>query len=204
MRRSGLAAAAGALSLSAGAAMAADYDARPYTVASPVAPFSWSGMYLGGNAGYQWSSVSNNPTQPSGLIGGVQVGYNWQVSQFVLGVETDLQLSGANDTFAPWKFSNPWFGTLRGRLGYSLNNILFYGTGGLAYGDLRADLGGFSETQTLAGWTVGAGMEVGFTPNWSAKIEYLHVNLDNSNFTLTGTSNGLSSNMLRFGVNYRF
>jgi len=204
MRRSVLAAAAGALLLPASAATAADYDARPYTVASPVAPFSWAGMYLGGNAGYQWASVSNNPTHPSGPIGGVEVGYNWQIGQFVLGAETDLQLSGANDTFAPWKFSNPWFGTLRGRVGYALNNVLFYGTGGFAYGDLRAERGGFAETQTLGGWTAGAGMEVGFTPNWSAKIEYLYINLGNGNFTLTGTSNGLSSNMLRFGVNYRF
>jgi outer membrane immunogenic protein len=204
MRRSVFGAAAGALLVPASAATAADYDPRPYTVASPVAPFSWAGMYLGGNAGYQWASVSNNPAQPSGLAGGVQVGYNWQVSQFVLGVETDLQLSGANDTFAAWKFSNPWYGTLRGRVGYSLNNILFYGTGGLAYGDLRAELGGFTETQTLGGWTAGAGMEVGFTPNWSAKIEYLYINLGNTNFTLTGTSNGLQSNVLRFGINYRF
>ena len=120
------------------------------------------------------------------------------------GAETDLQLSGANDTFAPWKFSNPWFGTLRGRVGYALNNVLFYGTGGVAYGDLRAERGGFAETQTLGGWTAGAGMEVGFTPNWSAKIEYLYINLGNGNFTLTGTSNGLQSNVLSFGVNYRF
>jgi outer membrane immunogenic protein len=204
MRRSVLAAVGGAVLLWAGPAVAADYDPRPYTVASPVSPFSWAGMYLGGNVGYQWGSVSNSVAQPSGFAGGVQVGYNWQVSQFVLGLETDLQLSGANDTFAAWKFSNPWFGTLRGRLGYSLNNILFYGTGGFAYGDLRAELGGFAQTQTLAGWTLGAGMEIGFTPNWSAKVEYLYTNLGSSNFTLTGTSNGLQSNMLRFGVNYRF
>jgi outer membrane immunogenic protein len=204
MRRSVLAAVGGAVLLWAGQAVAADYDPRPYTVASPVSPFSWAGMYLGGNVGYQWGSVSNSVAQPSGFAGGVQVGYNWQVSQFVLGLETDLQLSGANDTFAAWKFSNPWFGTLRGRLGYSLNNILFYGTGGFAYGDLRAELGGFAQTQTLAGWTLGAGMEIGFTPNWSAKVEYLYTNLGSSNFTLTGTSNGLQSNMLRFGVNYRF
>jgi len=202
MRRS-MAAAAGSVLLAAGPAIAADYDARPYTVASPVAPFSWAGIYLGGNVGYQWASVTNNPAHPSGGFFGAQVGYNWQVSPLVLGVETDLQLSGANDTFAAWKFSNPWFGTLRGRVGYALNNILFYGTGGFAYGDLRAELGGFAQTQTLGGWTAGAGMEIGFTQNWSAKIEYLYTNLGGSNFTLTN-ANGLQSNVLRFGVNYRF
>jgi outer membrane immunogenic protein len=188
----------------AGPAIAADYDQRPYTVASPVAPFSWAGIYLGGNVGYHWADVTGSAARPSGGLLGIQVGYNWQVSQLVLGLETDLQLSGANDTFAPWKFSNPWFGTLRGRVGYSLNNILFYGTGGLAYGDLRAEFGGFAQTQTLAGWTAGAGLEIGFTPNWSAKVEYLYVSLGGGTFALPGAGNGLQSNILRFGVNYRF
>ena len=62
--------------------------------------------------------VTNNPTRPSGVAGGVQGGYNWQSGQFVFGGEADLQISGADDTFAPWKFSNPWFGTVRGRAGY--------------------------------------------------------------------------------------
>ena len=56
----------------------------------------------------------------------------------MFGVETDVQFSGADDRFAPWKFTNPWFGTLRGRAGYAMNNILFYGTVGLAYGTLSA------------------------------------------------------------------
>ena len=59
----------------------------------------------------------NNPTEPSGIVGGVQAGYNLQSGQFVFGGEADINLSGADDTFAPWKFSNPWFGTVRGRAG---------------------------------------------------------------------------------------
>ena len=74
---------------------------------------------------------------PSGFAGGLQAGYNVQHGAFVFGAETDIQFSGADDRFAPWKFSNPWFGTLRGRGGYAFNNILFYGTVGLAYGTLR-------------------------------------------------------------------
>ena len=110
----------------------------------------------------------------------------------MFGLEGDIQATGADDTFAPWKFSNPWFGTVRGRGGYAFNNILFYGTGGLAFGELRAETFGLSETHTNAGWTVGVGAEVGFTQNWSAKVEYLYVDLASSNFAVTGASHGYS------------
>ena len=108
----------------------------------------------------------------------------------MFGVEGDIQATGADDTFAPWKFSNPWFGTVRGRAGYAFSNILFYGTGGLAFGELRGETFGLSETHTNAGWTAGVGAEFGFAQNWSAKVEYLYVDLANSNFTITGAPNG--------------
>jgi outer membrane immunogenic protein len=190
-----------ALTASTGATRAADFPAAPYSVA---ATYSWIGPYVGGNLGYEWSGVTNNPTNPSGLTGGIEGGYNWQSGQFVFGGETDLDLSAANDTFAPWKFSNPWFGTFRARAGWALNNILFYGTAGFAYGGVRVDAGGATETHIIGGWTAGAGMEVGFTPNWSAKVEYLYVNLGSTSYTLTGMNNGLQSGVLRLGVNYRF
>src|SRR4029077_6438695 len=113
----------GFLGLGAAAEAADLYAPRaPYTVNQPLNAYSWAGPYLGGNLGYQWGSVSNNPTKPSGFAGGVQAGYNWQNRPRVVGVEGDLQATGADDTFAPWKFSNPWFGTVRGRAGYALNN----------------------------------------------------------------------------------
>ena len=189
-------------------AQAADmnYGSRaPYTVNQPLNAYSWAGPYLGGNLGYAWGSVENNPTKPSGFAGGVQAGYNWQQGgPWVFGVEGDIQVSGAEQTFAPWKFSNPWFGTLRGRVGYALNNVMFYGTGGLAFGELKAESFGMTETHTNAGWTVGAGAEVGFAPNWSAKVEYLFVDLSRDNFVLTGASNSLNFSTIRVGVNYHF
>src|ERR1043166_4472046 len=118
----------------------------PYTVNQPLNAYSWAGPYLGGNIGYAWGSVDNNGAKPSGFDGGVQGGYNWQRGPVVFGLEADIQASGANDTFAAWKFSNPWFGTVRGRVGYALNNVLFYGTGGLAFGELRAEGFGLSES----------------------------------------------------------
>ena len=146
----------------------------------------------------------NNPTKPSGFSGGVQAGYNWQIGPWVFGVEGDIQATGADDTFAPWKFSNPWFGTVRGRVGYALNNILFYGTGGLAFGELRGETFGLSESHTTAGWTAGVGAEFGLAQNWSAKIEYLYVDLADSHFTITGVSNGYRFGLVRAGVNYHF
>ncbi|MCK1737368.1 porin family protein [Bradyrhizobium sp. 138] len=188
-------------------AQAADlnYGQRaPYTVNQPLNAYSWAGPYLGGNIGYEWGSVDNNPSKPSGFVGGVQAGYNFQNGPFVFGVEGDIQAAGADDTFAPWKFSNPWFGTLRGRAGYAFNNVLFYGTAGLAFGELRAQTFGWSESHTTAGWTIGAGAEVGLTPNWSAKLEYLYIDLSTSQFAITGVSNGYSASVVRAGVNYRF
>jgi outer membrane immunogenic protein len=188
-------------------AQAADlpYGSRaPYTVNQPLNIYSWAGPYLGANLGYAWGSVDKNQTKPSGFAGGVQGGYNWQTGPWVFGVEGDIEATAAEDTFAPWKFSNPWFGTLRGRAGYALNNILFYGTGGLAFGELRGETFGLAESHTTAGWTAGVGAEFGFAPNWSARIEYLYVDLNSSPFIITGMSNSYRFGTVRAGVNYRF
>jgi outer membrane immunogenic protein len=190
-------------------AQAADfsYNGRPpYTVYQPLNAYSWAGPYLGGNVGYAWGNVDNAWAKPSGFVGGVQGGYNWQQrgSPWVFGIEADIQGSSADDTFAAWKFSNPWFGTVRGRGGYAFNNILFYGTLGLSFGELRANTFGLTEAHTNIGWTAGVGAEFGLAQNWSAKIEYLYVDLANSNFVITGASHGLSFGTVRAGVNYRF
>ena len=137
-------------------------------------------------------------------MGGAQAGYNFQSGPWVFGIEGDLQATGASDTFAPWKFSNPWFGTVRGRGGYAFNNIFFYGTAGLAFGELIGQTFGVSENHTNVGWTVGLGAEFGLTPNWSAKAEFLFIDLNDSNFTITGLPNGYHFGLLRAGVNYRF
>jgi outer membrane immunogenic protein len=188
-----------------GAAMAADMGAAPYyTAPAPVSAYNWIGPYIGANIGYQWGEVSNNPTKPSGAAGGIEAGFNWQHGNFVYGVETDIQLSGAEDTFAPWQFSNPWFGTVRGRAGVAIGNVLVFGTAGLAYGDLRLDSMNLTENKPDLGWVAGGGLEVGFTPHWSAKAEWLYLDLAGRSFSVTGTTNGLASNLLRLGVNYRF
>jgi outer membrane immunogenic protein len=189
-----------------GSAWAADLPHPSYyTAPAPLSAYSWTGLYLGGNLGHEWGTTSNNPTRPSGFAGGAQGGYNWQTGQLVFGGEADIQLSGANDTFAPWKFSNPWFGTLRGRAGFAVNNFLIYGTAGVAFGELSAETIGLqSESHTNVGWTAGVGVEAGIAANWSAKVEYLFVDLASNTYGLTGTSNALSASLFRMGVNYHF
>jgi outer membrane immunogenic protein len=193
-----------ALALLSDAAVAADNF--PYGTPTRPGGYMWQGPYVGANLGYQWSGINNTPASPSGIAGGVQAGYNVQYGQFVFGGETDLQVTGADDTFAPWKFSNPWFGTLRARVGVAMSNVLFYGTLGLAYGTLnmKNTLTGVSESHTSPGWAGGAGVEVGLMANWTARAEYLYVDLSSSSFVLDGNSHGIQSNLLRLGVNYRF
>ena len=204
MPRTKFAVALAALALISSAAAAADN--LPYGPSMRPGTYIWQGPYVGANLGYQWSSINNNTASPDGIAGGVQAGYNVQYGQFVFGGETDLQVSDADDTFASWKFSNPWFGTLRARAGIAMNNIMVYGTVGLAYGTLKMQnaLTEVSETHTSAGWAGGLGMEVGLTEHWTARAEYLYVDLGGSSFVLDGNNHAIQSNILRFGVNYRF
>lgn len=207
MKRLLLAASIAIAGAASGVALAADLGPQPYySSPSPIGGriFNWAGPYAGLNLGYEWGSVSNATPAPSGIAGGFEGGYNWQDNQFVYGVEGGLNLSSANDTFAPYKFSNPWFGTMRGRVGYAFSNVLAYATGGLAFGDLTATTSGLDETKTEVGWTAGLGAEVGFSANWSAKLEYLYMDLASRAFSTTGVDNGFSTSLFRLGVNYHF
>jgi outer membrane immunogenic protein len=208
MRKTGVAAAVvGTIAaFAATGALAADMYRGPSSFQpAPYNPvYSWYGPYVGLNLGYQWGSVSNSGAKPGGIAGGIQGGYNWQNGMFVFGGEADFQLSSADDTFAPYKFANPWFGTLRGRAGVAVSNILFYGTAGLAYGRGRVETAALSETNLHFGWVAGAGLEVGLTPNWSARAEYLYVDLTDESYIVTGANNGFQSSVFRLGVNYRF
>ncbi len=195
-----------AAALIASPVFAADLPTKaPAFAAAPFNGYNWNGTYVGVNLGYQWGKVTNwGGGSPDGVAGGGQFGHNWQFGQFVVGGEADVQASAADDMFGAYKFSNPWFGTVRGRAGFAMNNILLYLTGGFAYGGGRVNFAGLTESQTHVGWTAGGGIEVGLTQNWSAKAEYLYVRLDDRSYVLTGVNNGFSSSVVRLGVNYRF
>jgi outer membrane immunogenic protein len=215
----------GLLALVAGAASAADLPpryAQPYRapVYSPV--YNWTGFYVGLNGGggwgrSQWDGV-NKFDVSGGLIGGT-IGYNWQFNQFVIGAEGDLDwtsIRGTTTTLCPPGCStrNHWLATVRGRAGYAFDRFLPYLTAGLAVGDIQAVVpavpfffpGG---STTNAGWTVGAGLEVGLISNVSVKAEYLYVDLGNFNCGLNCglAANGnvsFYSNIFRGGLNIHF
>lgn len=204
------------------AASASDMPVKAVYKADPVVAFSWTGFYVGGNAGYGYgqrtgdrAAVSTGfvPTlpfdippatvdlRPQGVVGGGQVGFNWQSGIVVWGVEADIQGSNILDSRSVSRagiggVANPsvtsaserldWFGTVRGRLGIAWNQLLLYGTGGFAYGGVRDNASVVftpssfftgSSSGTRGGWAAGAGVEWAFTPSISLKAEYLHVDL---------------------------
>jgi outer membrane immunogenic protein len=184
---------------SAGGLASTDYRAPVRYLA-----FSWTGPYVGATFGYEWGNVDGNPARPKGVAGGLEVGFNWQSGSFVYGGETDIGFSAAEDTFAPWQFSNPWFGTVRGRAGIAFNNVLLFGTAGLAYGEITATTSGNSERHSSLGWAAGLGAELSFAQHWSAKAEWVYFDLDDRRFSATAANNGLAANLVRLGLNYHF
>jgi outer membrane immunogenic protein len=234
------------LGLTAGA-FAADLPSRrvapaPY-VAVPV--FTWTGFYVGVNAGYGFTDNNNNnayygttaygnDSSRDGFVGGGQIGYNYQIGNFVVGIEADAQyadLGGRNNnsyygaTGVGYGSSNQgidWFGTVRGRLGYAFDRVLVYGTGGFAYGagdNNNSYYGagyayGNRNSDTRTGWVAGGGVEYAFTPNITGRIEGLYVSLDrNNNDGYNGVvapvyygnrHNEDSFAVVRAGLNYKF
>ncbi len=198
---------------------------------------TWTGFYFGANGGYGWSATGSKDldiifpgfpppnslavgqtADPAGGFGGAQIGYNWQVSRFVLGVETDIQISaiagtknsvtplGGGANFVSANSTNvDWFGTVRGRLGYSWDHFLVYATGGFAYGKVveqqtgsltgfgpgSFQLGQVSKSGIQTGYTLGGGVEFKpawaffSSPNWSVKVEYQYINLGSERATGT-------------------
>src|SRR5262245_17591711 len=178
-----------ATSPAVGPVVAADvWPNVPRPLAPAPAPmtigYNWAGAYGGVNLGYVWGTIGHLGTTPRGIAGGGQAGYNWQVGQVVFGGEADIQASGAEDTFAAFKFSNPWFGTVRGRVGYAFNNVLLYATTGLAIGGGKLEFAGLTESKGHTGWAGGGGIEVGLMPQWSAKAEYLFTSLGDRTYVL--------------------
>jgi outer membrane immunogenic protein len=180
---------------------------------------------------------------PKGFAGGVQVGYNWQGGRnWLVGFEADLQgtnqsgtgcapllciIRTAGGVSATSAFTATqqldWFGTLRGRVGAVNNNILFYATGGAAFGQVKetiaenlnnggtANFATNTNTFNQAGWVAGGGIEAAFAGNWTAKAEYLYLDLgtiqsifrDGTGLTINNTST-VRDHIFRAGVNYRF
>ncbi len=207
-----------------GAAATADLPRpapQPYYPKAPVfAPqYSWTGFYLGVNGGGAFggsSWTSSGSRDVSGGLVGSTLGYNYQVGQAVFGIEGDIDwadIDGSTTTGCPagCKTSNSWLSTVRGRLGYAADRFMPYVTGGAAFGNIVASTPGFAAAGAdKTGWTIGGGIEAAIAGHWTAKVEYLYVDLGSFNCGLN-CSAGLATdnvsfhaNVLRAGLNYRF
>jgi outer membrane immunogenic protein len=211
---------------------------------SPVAAVhDWSGFYVGAHLGYGWGhddvtayvrTTGNLFTtfdfNQSGILGGGQIGYNFAATpNWLLGIEGDYSgadVSGTIDvTRAPGTArldgTLDQLATVRARLGYTTGSLLLYGTGGFAWGHVKArneQVQCFVQTCTLGatdlisqdrtGWAAGAGIEYAFMQNWSAKIEYIHVDFGTYRTTLSAVNrfddDTLRVDLVRAGVNYHF
>lgn len=191
-------------------ALAADVPSAR-KVAPVPAVYNWSGLYAGINGGYVWSA---DASEVNGFAGGGQVGANWQTGQLVFGLEADFQgnTQKVTETLGALSASEkvPWFGTVRGRLGWTADRWLLYVTGGASYSKLTLELsaGGVtvSDSDTVAGYAVGGGTEWAFADRWSTKLEYLYLDTGDTTVTLFGTAieGRLKNNVVRAGLNYRF
>ena len=210
------------LALTATGAFAADIPraAPAYKAPAVYAPvFTWTGAYIGINGGYGWGNSEwtgyGTDVRTSGGLVGLTLGYNWQTGPWVFGLEGDIDWTNIRGRFVSaacptgCETRNSWLGTARGRLGYAIDRVMPYVTGGLAVGDIRATPAGLAGVRdTNAGWTVGGGIEAALAPNWTAKIEYLHVNLGDTGCSAAGcgvaTKVDFRAHLVRGGVNYRF
>jgi outer membrane immunogenic protein len=214
----------------------------------PPPASNWTGFYLGGNIGSgigrdRSALIAAGGTEtfnltPDGFNGGIQAGYNWQAANWVFGLEADIQGSSQRDNrgcvascnpltlFAAYDATLPWFGTARGRVGYSVGSTLFYATGGYAYGNIKTKVAynfgtGVSNVEfsnTKGGWTVGGGIETPFTflvgvlgHNWTSKTEYLYVDLGTQTGVIAGpgpvgaiNTTQVHEHIFRTGLNYHF
>ena len=229
--------------------------------ASAAPPTNWSGFYVGGNFGGGWGSVNsyydvtetfllfNTIADPavsgsqgiSGVLGGVQAGYNFQTGNWVFGLVTDFEVSGlaseavvgvpvvldpdsailSSTVTDDHIVQLPWFGTLRGSLGVTpANNWLLYATGGLAYGEIYesntlyspfalAAAAAGSHDLIRAGWTVGGGIAMALSSQWSAQLQYLYLDfgcfsdtaVSSDGFASATINSHLTANVITIGLN---
>jgi outer membrane immunogenic protein len=211
------------LAFTAVAAVAADLPRQMPAKAPAMVPvgYNWTGFYLGINGGYGWGRSSwdafGTSTDVSGGMVGLTAGYNWQAmgSPWVFGLEGDIDWTNIKGSFVNaicttgCQTQNNWIGTVRGRVGYAWDRVMPYITGGLAVGDIEATQVGLAGVHdTNVGWTAGVGIEAALAGNWTAKLEYLHIDLGHVNCGVVAcapaTSVGFHTDQVRAGVNYRF
>jgi outer membrane immunogenic protein len=190
----------------------------PVAFIPPPPVFTWSGIYIGGNGGYSFGTttpsigaLSGAGFSTNGIFAGGTIGGNYQTGLFVFGVEGDFDwdnIKGNPSACVGCQVSSTWLATVRGRVGVAWDHLLFYGTAGAAFQNVKFAITApplttaLASTVTAIGWTAGAGVEYALSPNWSVKAEYLYANFNNQ--TIGPGTFTLIENIVRGGVNYRF
>ena len=228
-----------------GAALAADLPPRPAPapyIPAVVPVYNWTGFYIGGNAGAAWTQINVNDSlgdswsnsQQAVFTGGGQVGANYQFNWLVVGVEADFDWlsnnhNSSNAISTPigalqFSANDRWITTLAGRVGYAADNWLFYAKGGGGWVGVNnptltdvttGNSLSVSNSNSNSGWLAGAGIEWGFAPNWTARLEYDFLGLNNQTFTVPAnttfgspassiTITNRDVQTLTVGVNYLF
>lgn len=213
-------------------AAAADLPSRRGPVVAPavVPVFTWTGFYVGVQAGYGWGEtdaagitagipVGALSYDIDGFVGGGHVGANYQIGQFVVGVEGDIEFSDQSgglfdpltgDTIAS---DIDWQGSVRARLGFAFDRALVYVTGGVAFADIGygafdgATGASITTSDTSTGYTVGAGLEYAFTNNLTARVEYRYTEFDDQTIVITPVDSvrfESETHTIRAGVSYKF
>ena len=210
-------------------------------VPAVVPVYNWTGFYIGGNVGAAWTqgnvsdSLGNSwsNSQQAVFTGGGQVGANYQVNWAVFGVEADFDWLANNHNssnavvtaIGPLQFStnDRWITTLAARFGVAADNWLFYAKGGGGWVGVNnptitnVNTGGsisVSNSNSQTGWLAGGGVEWGFAPNWTARLEYDFLGLNSSSTTVPVTSpvipgdvvtvNNRDVQTVTVGINYLF
>jgi outer membrane immunogenic protein len=247
MYRKMLLASVGAIALTGSAAFAADLPSRaPPPVYLPPPPiFTWTGIYIGGQVGYAWGTGANRFNgllpdgtiiatsvggTPNGVIGGGHVGFNYQINQWVIGLEGSVDgTSLSNTAVAAFPDGSTLTahttadiqGSIRGRLGIAWDRVLIFATGGVAFGGFNTNVSlaappffaSASRSNTRVGWTVGGGIEYAITNNWSIQAEYRFTDFGTiRNGDLAGLPVGdfvnghrrLQQNQVQAGFSYKF
>jgi len=199
-------------------------------IAMPMTMFSWTGFYIGGQVGYAWGRDStteyftgtntltgigwNYPV--SGVVGGLYAGANYQIGSFVIGAEADIEgtnikggfydtaLGGSGDTQIRWQSS------VRGRVGFAVDKVLFYGTGGVAFAEIYHSKASESLSAMRTGWTAGGGIEWALTPQVLVRAEYRYTDFGKYRYDSLVTFPGLTAEQtpaysaMRVGAAYKF
>jgi outer membrane immunogenic protein len=173
----------------------------------------WTGAYVGVHGGYGSGDFENslgaasNNLSPDGGFGGFQTGYNWRIGPaWVVGLESDSSWGSLKDRSGTSEVDIDAMGTVRGRLGYAMNNWLLYGTGGLAWAHVESETTtpvAATADQFMLGWTAGVGVEYEFMPRWSAKVEYAYADFGSVRDSAGGTvKDTLDAHTIKVGLNY--